>query len=180
MEKVVDSGKSKLIGLSNFSIRKLKRVLENAKIRPAVNQVELHPYLPQPDLLDFCVREKIHLMAHQPLGGRPVAAVSPNANHPGPLLDSDILRIAATYGKTPAQVLLSWAVQRGTSVVPKTVHEHRMVENIDLFTIDEIHMKILSSIAEKKGSVRYLDPRNYIGFDIFREDVDEPVKAEKY
>jgi len=89
------------------------------------------------------------------------------------------LQIAAAYGKTPAQVLLSWAVQRGTSVVPKTVHEHRMAENIDLFTIDEIHMSVLDSLAEKKGPVRYLDPRNHIGFDIFREDVDEPAKVEK-
>lgn len=77
-------------------------------------------------------------------------------------------------GKSPAQVLLSWAVQRGTSVVPKTVHEHRMVENMDLFRIDDIHMNEINSLAEKKGAVRYLDPRNHIGFDIFREDVDEP------
>ncbi|KAF8862531.1 hypothetical protein BDZ45DRAFT_616832 [Acephala macrosclerotiorum] len=174
MENLVDAGKAKLIGLSNFNVIKTKRILEIARIRPAINQVELHPYLPQWDLLDFCAKEKIHLTGHQPLGGRPVAAVNPNADRPGPLLDSDILRIAATYRKSPAQVLLSWAVQRGTSVVPKTVHEHRMVENMDLFRIDDIHMNEINSLAEKKGAVRYLDPRNHIGFDIFREDVDEP------
>jgi alcohol dehydrogenase (NADP+) len=54
-----------------------------------------------------------------------------------------------------------------------------MAENMDLFTIDEIHMSVLDSLAEKKGPVRYLDPRNHIGFDIFREDVDEPAKVEK-
>ena len=64
-------------------------------------------------------------------------------------------------------------------MVPKTVHEHRMTENLGLFEINESHMSELDGLAEKKGSVRYLDPRNHIGFDIFREDVDEPAEAEE-
>jgi len=71
--------------------------------------------------------------------------------------------------------MLSWAVQRGTSVVPKTVHEERMVENRQLFRLSDEHMTRINRIAEVKGAVRYLDPRNHIGFDIFSEDVDEPV-----
>ncbi|KAL9633200.1 MAG: hypothetical protein Q9164_004841 [Protoblastenia rupestris] len=179
MEKLVDKRKAKLIGISNFNISKTKRILETARIRPAVNQVELHPigarYLPQLDLLHFSAQEGIHLTAHQPLGGRPIAVVNPNADRPGPILDSDIVEIASAYGKSPAQVMLSWAVQRGTSVVPKTVHEERMVENRELFRLSDEHVLRIDRIAMWKGAVRYLDPRNYIGFDIFDEQGDEPV-----
>ena len=124
-----------------------------------------------------------------------MAAVNPNAHRPGPLLDPDvgslvnllpyllklltkacaqIAKIASEYGKSPAQVMLSWAVQRGTSVVPKTVHEDRMIENKALFRLGDMHMTLINEIAQKKGTVRYLDPRNHIGFDIFCEDIDEP------
>ncbi|KAK2853300.1 hypothetical protein FQN49_005210 [Arthroderma sp. PD_2] len=141
----------------------MKRILEIATIRPAVNQVELHPYLPQTGLLNFCVREGVHVMAHQPLGGRPVAVVSPNADHPGPLTDQDVADIATAYGKSPAQVMLSWAIQRGTSVVPKTVHDNRMRENRQLFRLSDEHMKRINTLSERKGDVRFLDPRNHIG-----------------
>ncbi|KAF4631258.1 hypothetical protein G7Y89_g6872 [Cudoniella acicularis] len=123
--------------------------------------------------------ENIHLTGHQPLGGKPVAAVNPNANRPGPLSDPNIAEIASAYGKSPAQVLLSWAVQRGTSVVPKTVNAHRMIKNRDLFRLKDEHMEEINSLAEKKGALRFLDPRDHIGFDIFREDVDEPVEGTK-
>ncbi|PGH18078.1 hypothetical protein AJ79_00705 [Helicocarpus griseus UAMH5409] len=176
MEKLVENGKTRLIeGLSNFNILKMKRILEIAKIRPAVNQVELHPYFPQPHLLNFCAREGIHVTAHQPLGGKPVAAVNPNIDRPGPLLDSDIAQIVSTYGKSPAQVLLSWAVQRGTSVIPKTVQEYRMMENRGIFRLSDEDMKVIDALAEVKGAVRFLDPRGHIGFDIFDEAVDEPA-----
>ncbi|KAK2781058.1 hypothetical protein FQN53_000820 [Emmonsiellopsis sp. PD_33] len=162
-------------GLSNFNILKMKRVLEIAKIRPAVNQVELHPYLPQPNVLDFCAREGIHITAHQPLGGRPVAAVNPNTDRAGPLLDSDIAEFASTYGKSPAQVLLSWAIQRGTSVIPKTAREDRMVENRGVFRLSDEDVMRINGISGVKGAVRFLDPEGHIGFDIFDEEVDEPV-----
>jgi diketogulonate reductase-like aldo/keto reductase len=88
----------------------------------------------------------------------------------------EIINISTAYGKSPAQVLLSWAVQRGTSVVPKTVHEHRMEENMDLFRLADNHMAEISGLAERKGKIRYLDPRYHIGFDVFCEDMDEPVE----
>ncbi|KAL8724601.1 MAG: hypothetical protein Q9181_006756 [Wetmoreana brouardii] len=114
-------------------------------------------------------------MAHQPLGGRPLAAVNLNADRPGPLTDPEIISIASSYNKSAAQVLLSWAVQRGTSVVPKTVQAARMVENMNLFTLKEEDMEKINRSGEEKGRVRFLDPRNHIGFDIFDEESDEPV-----
>ncbi|KFX96456.1 hypothetical protein V490_03340 [Pseudogymnoascus sp. VKM F-3557] len=193
MEKLVDSGKSRLIGVSNFSIIKIKRILEIARIRPAVNQVEMHPYLPQQELLDFCTTEGIHITAHQPLGGRPVAAVNLNSDRPGPLLDPivssaaslksmptnlyTIAEISKSIGKSPAQVLLSWALQRGVSVVPKTVQAERMVENRALSRLSDNDVAKINKIVESTGAVRYLDPKEHIGFDIFTESLDEPVEA---
>ncbi|KAF2232194.1 hypothetical protein EV356DRAFT_450641, partial [Viridothelium virens] len=172
MEKLVEKGKAKLIGLSNFNILKTKRVLETARIRPAVNQIEMHPYLPQLDLLEYCQRESIHVMAHQPLGGRPVAVVNPNANLSGPLLDPDI---ATAYKKSSAQVLLSWAVQRGTSTIPKTVREERLIENRGVFRLSGEDMDLITGLANAKGAIRFLDPKGHIGFDIFDEVKDEPI-----
>ncbi|PWY90021.1 Aldo/keto reductase [Aspergillus heteromorphus CBS 117.55] len=179
MERLVDNGKARSIGVSNFNVLKLKRLLETARIPPAVNQVELHPYLPQSALVKFCNQNGIHVMAHQPLGGKPVAVVSPNADRPGPLDDSDkIAKIGAKYRKSPAQVILSWIVQQNISVIPKTVHGSRMLENRDLQKLSDEDMIEISNLSKVKGEVRYLDPRNHIGFDIFDEGHDEPVHGE--
>ncbi|KAF2791528.1 Aldo/keto reductase [Melanomma pulvis-pyrius CBS 109.77] len=176
MESLVGKGKTKLIGLSNFNILKTKRILDVATIRPAVNQVEVHPYFPQIDLIEFCQKEDIHVTAHQPLGGRPVAVVNPNADHPGPMDDAEVAEIASTYGISVAQVLLSWAVQRGMSVIPKTVKESRLRENRDIIRLGDESMETLNGMAAAKGPIRFMDPRNHIGFDIFREDRDEPIQ----
>ncbi|EHA27149.1 hypothetical protein ASPNIDRAFT_170262, partial [Aspergillus niger ATCC 1015] len=129
MESLVDKGKAKMIGVSNFNILKLERLLGSARIPPAVNQIELHPYLPQVELVRFCKANGIYLVAHQPLGGKPVAAVNPNADRPGPY---KIAEIASKHERSPAQIILSWIVQQGISVIPKTVRQSRMVENLDL------------------------------------------------
>lgn len=87
MEKLVESGKARSIGLSNFNILKTKRVLGVAKIVPAVNQVEIHPYHPQQELFEFSSKHGILLMAHQPLGGRPVPVVRAHSDVPFPTED---------------------------------------------------------------------------------------------
>ncbi|TVY92220.1 putative oxidoreductase [Lachnellula willkommii] len=145
MERLVDSGKAKSIGLSNFNILKTKRVLQVARIKPAVNQVEIHPYLPQHDLLKFYKEQNLHLMAHQPLGGKPI--------------------------------ILSWAIQRGTSVVPKTVQTHRLAENLCLSALKDEHFQIVDTLTDnmESGPLRYLNPEKHLGFDIFSEEADEPV-----
>lgn len=90
---------------------------------------------------------------------------------------STIAEIAKSIGKSPAQVLLSWALQRGVSVVPKTVQENRMVENRALSRLTDEDITKIYEIVESTGAVRYLDPKGHIGFDIFTESVDEPVAA---
>ncbi|KAI9659611.1 MAG: hypothetical protein M1831_003692 [Alyxoria varia] len=175
MEKLVSIGKARAIGLSNFNILKTKKILEVARIKPAVNQVELHPYMPQHALLAFSARNGIHLTAHQPLGGTPVGVVALNNHIPGPLHDQTVKNIAKRLDKSPAQILLSWALQRGTSVVPKSARESRMKENLEVVRLSDEDFEALNGLKSDGNSIRYMDPRKHVGFDIFREDADEPV-----
>ncbi|KAF8541690.1 aldo-keto reductase [Trichophaea hybrida] len=175
MELLVAAGKTRAIGISNFSILKTKRLLEAASIRPAVNQVELHPYLPQRALLEFSNENDIHLTAHSPLGGAPVGVVALHAGEPGPLEDPMVLSIATKYGCLPSQVLLSWAVQRGTSIVPKSSNARRILLNTQVFELAVEDFKAIETLRDEITSVRMNDPKNHIGFDIYNEVMEEPV-----
>jgi alcohol dehydrogenase (NADP+) len=123
MEALVEQGKCRAIGLSDITLKDLAPLYDAARIKPAVVEVEAHPYLPEMELLEFCRERKIVLLAFAPLG---------HGIRPGPLEEPVVTQIAQRVGKTPAQVLLAWAVQRGTAVLttPKTAARAR--ENFDL------------------------------------------------
>ncbi len=123
MESLVDHGKCRAIGLSDITLDELKPLYESARIKPAVVQVEAHPYLPETELLEFCKDKGVVFLAFAPLG---------HGMKPGLMEDPVISAVAARVGKTPAQVLLAWAVQRGTAVLttPKTADRAR--ENFDI------------------------------------------------
>ena len=123
MERLVDGGKCRAIGLADVSLEKLLPIYESARIKPAVVQVEAHPYLPESELLEFCKEKDIVLLAFAPLG---------HGIRPGLLEDPVILAISARVGKTPAQVLLAWAVQRGTALLTTPQTAARARENFDL------------------------------------------------
>jgi alcohol dehydrogenase (NADP+) len=122
MEDLVDQGRCRAIGLSDIGLDELRPLYESARIKPAVVQVEAHPYLPETELLEFCKSNKIVFLAFAPLG---------HGIRPGPLEDPVVTRVAARIGKTPAQVLLAWAIQRGGALLttPKTAARAR--ENFD-------------------------------------------------
>jgi alcohol dehydrogenase (NADP+) len=128
MENLVDRGRCRAIGLSDITLEGLLPIYESARIKPAAVQVESHPYLPETELLEFCNHNGVVLLAFSPLG---------HGMRPGLLEDPVISAIAAQVGKTPAQVLLAWAIQRGTAVLttPKTAARAR--ENFDISTLPE-------------------------------------------
>src|ERR1700743_942593 len=128
MERLVGQGKCRAIGLSDISLEQLAPLYEAATIKPAVVQVESHPYLPQTELLDFCRQRGVVLLAFAPLG---------HGIRPGPLEDPVILAIAARIGKTPAQVLLAWGVQRGTAILTTPQTPARAQENFDISALPE-------------------------------------------
>ena len=128
MESLVNGGRCRAIGLSDITLSELLPIYESARIKPSVIEVEAHPYLPETELFEFCKEKGIAFLAFAPLG---------HGIHPGPLEDPVISAIAARIKKTPAQVLLAWAVQRGTAVLttPKTAARAR--ENFDISAIPE-------------------------------------------
>ncbi len=130
MEALVDRGLARHIGVSNFSTAKVNKLLDNARIKPAMNQIELHPYLQQPELLDFCKTRGVHLTAYSPLGSRDRAGAMKADNEPVLLEDPTIADIAKRHGASPAQVLISWAIHRGTAVIPKSVNPERIAQNL--------------------------------------------------
>jgi aldehyde reductase len=123
MESLVDHGKCRAIGLSDISLNEVKPIYESARIKPAVVQVESHPYLPEMELLEFCMEKGIVFLAFAPLG---------HGMKPGLLEDPVISAIAERIGKTPAQVLLAWAVQRGTALLTTPRSAARAKENFDI------------------------------------------------
>jgi aldehyde reductase len=128
MESLVDRGRCRAIGLSDINLDGLLPIYESARIKPAVVQVEAHPYLPETELLEFCREKGIVLLAFAPLG---------HGMRPGPLEDPVITAIAARVGKTPAQVLLAWAVQRGTALLTTPRTADRARENFNISALPE-------------------------------------------
>jgi alcohol dehydrogenase (NADP+) len=137
MESLVGGGKCQAIGLSDITLDKLLPIYESARIKPAVVQVESHPYLPETELLEFCKEKGIVFLAFAPLG---------HGARPGPLEDPVITAIAARVGKTPAQVLLAWAVQRGTALLTTPRTAERARENFDISALPEDALEEINRI----------------------------------
>ncbi|TAL51911.1 MAG: aldo/keto reductase [Nanoarchaeota archaeon] len=138
MEKLLDHGMTKSIGVSNFTIRHLKELIEKTKSVPSVNQVEFNPYLCQKELLEFCRKNKIQLEAYCPLvRGRKMN-------------DPRLIEIAEKYNKTQSQILIRWGVQHEVVAIPKATSEEHIKENADVFDfeISPGDMKILNSFNE--------------------------------
>ena len=128
MESLADHGRCRAIGLSDITLDGLLPIYESARIKPAVVQVESHPYLPETELLEFCKEKSIVLLAFAPVG---------HGIRPGPLEDPVILAIASRVGKTPAQVLLACAVQRGTALLTTPKTAARAKENFNISALPE-------------------------------------------
>ena len=141
MESLVDHGRCRAIGLSDVTLDKVLPIYEAARIKPAVVQVESHPYLPETELLDFCKEKGIVFLAFAPLG---------HGMRPGPLEDPVILAVAARIGKTPAQVLLGWAVQRGTALLTTPRSADRARENFDISALPEDALDEINRIETRQ------------------------------
>jgi len=162
MEEARQLGLCRNIGVSNFNIPKLTGLIDQSSIQPAVNQVELHPYLPQWDLMDYCRQQGIVMTAYSPLGsgGRPEQFRKPGA--PVLIKDSDICRIARRHGVSPGQVLIAWAIQRGTSVIPKTSNPERLRENYAAASL-QLDTADMEEIAANDTEYRIVDGSFWAG-----------------
>jgi len=133
LETLLDQGKVRAIGVSNFMVEHLTKLLETAKVIPAVNQIEVHPYFQQPEVQAFGAEHGILTQAWSPIGG---ITFYREGEHTSTLEDPAIVGIADAHSKSPAQVMLRWHLQQGRSVIPKSTKAHRIAENFDLFDFE--------------------------------------------
>ena len=141
MEALVDEGLSRAIGLSDIDVEGTREIVDTARIKPAVVEVESHPYHPQWELHELCKTHGIVLLAFASLG---------HALEPRLLDDALIVSIAGRYGKTPAQVLLAWGIQRGTAVLTGSVTPSRIRENFDVTALPESAIQEISERLETR------------------------------
>jgi diketogulonate reductase-like aldo/keto reductase len=141
MESLVDSGLSRAIGVSDIDVAGTRRIVNTARIKPAVVEVESHPYHPQWELHEFCKTEGIILLAFAPLG---------HAMEPRLLDDPLVVTMARRFGKSPAQVLLAWGILRGTAVLTSSVKPGRISENFDISALPESAIEEINERLETR------------------------------
>ncbi|MFB5677387.1 aldo/keto reductase [Paenibacillus terreus] len=145
LEKLYKDGRVRAIGVSNFHVHHLEDLLADAEVKPMVNQVELHPLLTQVELREYCKKQGIQIEAWSPLAQ-------------GQLLDNAVLKeIADKHGKSTAQVILRWDLQNEIVTIPKSIKEHRIIENADVFDFE------LS--AEDMDKINALNQNHRVGPD---------------
>jgi len=156
MEKVVRKGLCRFIGVCNFNIGRLDDLKRQAHIQPVMNQIELHPYLPQHKMVDYCTNNGILLTAYSPLGSGDRPAAMKKDDDPVLIDHQVILEIAEKRGITPAQVLLAWGLSRGTAVIPKSVNDIRLQENFSAADL-ELDSSDLQAIEAIDIRYRFVD-----------------------
>ncbi|MDO8482496.1 MAG: aldo/keto reductase [bacterium] len=155
MGELVKAGLVRAIGLANFTAPMIVDLLSYAKIVPAVNQIELHPYNQQMDLVLFCQSKGIVVTAYSPLGTS--GNLKDRPDEPILINDPKITAIAKAYNKSPAQILIRWAVQRNTIVIPKSLSPEHLKANIDVFNF-ELSPQDMADIATLDRGHRFVNP----------------------
>ena len=162
MEAAQQAGKVRSIGVSNFAAHHIEEVIGNGTVPPAVNQVECHPYFSQRPLLDACARHNIPLTAYSPLGSSDASGKRAAKGIASVMADPVVLGIAETHGCSVAQILIAWAVQRGTIVIPKSANPERIAQN---FAAGEMELAALEmqAIDNLERGLRYIDGTFFCG-----------------
>lgn len=156
MERLVEAGLVRNIGVSNFCEARLTKLLGTCTLVPAVNQVELHPYNAQTKLVEFCHAKGVHVTAYSPLGSQDSG-----------MLDDEVLKdIATAHDVDVGRVVIAWALQRGTSTIPKSVTPSRVVSNFGAKDVVLTGEQVARIDALDKGK-RFVDPSQPWGVDIY-------------
>lgn len=169
LETLLEQGKVRAIGVSNFMVEHLNRLLEKSTVVPAVNQIEVHPYFQQRQVQALGAERDILTQAWSPIGG---ITFYRDGTHGSTLEDPVIGRIAQAHGKSPAQVMLRWHLQQGRSVIPKSTRPHRIAENFDVFDFDLSADELAAVDALDTGQRGGPEPED-ITLESFGRDIPE-------
>ncbi|EME65502.1 aldo-keto reductase [Rhodococcus ruber BKS 20-38] len=150
LEKIAESGRAKAIGVCNFEPHHLQLLVDRGGMLPAVDQVELHPHLPQPEVRAFAADHGIAVESWSPLGGTSNSGWGRESKPNTLLVDPIITRIADRHSKSAAQVLIRWHLQNGLIVIPKSVHDERITQNIDVFDfeLDDLDLSEIATLDD--------------------------------
>ncbi|KAI5805570.1 NADP-dependent oxidoreductase domain-containing protein [Peziza echinospora] len=165
MEDIYASGKARAIGVSNFTIPGLKKLLSFAKVKPAVNQVEIHPFLPQQELLDFAKQNDILLVAYSPLGSQNQVPSTGEKVSENEALNA----VAKKTGRTLAQVLIAWGIKRGYPVLPKSSTPSRIKSNFEDFELSDEDFEAVNAVA-KGRHCRFVNMKDTFGYNVWPEE----------
>ncbi|MCJ1345054.1 hypothetical protein MMC31_003259 [Peltigera leucophlebia] len=164
LEKTLASGKTKAIGISNFSRKEIERILSETEVVPAVHQIELHPWLQQSDLDEFHKSKGIHISHYSPFGNS--NEIYDKGKNLGKLIDDPTLaEIGKKYGKSGAQTALAWGINSGHSVLPKSKTPARIRSNLEAdFKLEAEDLETIRALDKK---LRFSDPSKGFGYDFY-------------
>jgi len=165
MEDLYTQGLAKSIGLSNWTEKGIASLLAYAKVKPALNQIEIHPFLPQNDLIKYCLSQSIMPVAYSPLGSQdqvPGTGEKVSTN-------KDLNTIADKKGVSLAQVLIAWGIKRGYAVLPKSSNSGRILSNAKLITLSEEEFEAVNKVAEGRKT-RFVNMKDTFGYNVWPEE----------
>ncbi|ENH65122.1 Aldose reductase A [Fusarium oxysporum f. sp. cubense race 1] len=168
MEEIYASGKARAIGVSNWTIEGLKKLLSFAKVKPAVNQIEIHPFLPNEELVKFCQENDILPSAYSPLGSQNQVPTTGEKVRTNETLNA----VAERSGNTLAQVLLAWGLRRGYAVLPKSSTPSRIESNFQVPNLSDEDFEAIQRVAKGRHT-RFVNMKDTFGYDVWPEETPE-------
>jgi diketogulonate reductase-like aldo/keto reductase len=165
MEALYDAGKARAIGVSNFTIPNIKQIISYARIPPHVNQIEIHPFLPNTELVEFCRQHNIVPEAYSPLGSQNQVPTTGEKVNTNPTLNA----IAKEGGHTLAQVLIAWGLRRGYVVLPKSSNPERIESNFKEIELSDAQFEAVNKVAEGRKN-RFVNMKDTFGYDVWPEE----------
>ncbi|KAF4475718.1 reductase [Fusarium agapanthi] len=168
MEEIYASGKARAIGVSNWTVEGLKKLLSFAKVKPAVNQIEIHPFLPNEELVKFCQENDILPSAYSPLGSQNQVPTTGEKVRTNETLNA----VADRSGNTLAQVLLAWGLRRGYAVLPKSSTPSRIESNFQVPNLSDEDFEAIQSVAKGRHT-RFVNMKDTFGYDVWPEETPE-------
>ncbi|KAH8682629.1 NADP-dependent oxidoreductase domain-containing protein [Xylariales sp. PMI_506] len=172
MEELVESGKARAIGVSNWTISGLKKLQKFAKIQPAVNQIEIHPFLPNNELVEYCLENNIRPVAYSPLGSQDQVPTTGEKVRTNKTLNE----VADRSGHTLAQILLAWGLRRGYAVLPKSSTPSRIESNFQIPELTDEEFEAVNSVAKGRHT-RFVNMKDTFGYNVWPEESVEAGTA---